>query len=83
MAILEEYPWLVIVGAFVAFGFGFGTGANDVVNAFGTSVGSKSLTMRQAVIIASIFEFAGTLLLGRVSTDTIASGIADIAQSSS
>ncbi|KAG6558097.1 hypothetical protein Mapa_000278 [Marchantia paleacea] len=78
MAVLEEYLWLVVVGALVAFGFGYGTGANDVANAFGTSVGSKTLTLRQAVIIASIFEFAGALLLGRVSTNTIASGIADI-----
>ncbi|BBN09033.1 solute carrier family 20 (sodium-dependent phosphate transporter) [Marchantia polymorpha subsp. ruderalis] len=78
MAVLEEYVWLVIVGSIVAFGFGWGTGANDVANAFGTSVGSKTLTLRQAVIIASIFEFAGALLLGRVSTNTIASGIADI-----
>ncbi|KAG6552741.1 hypothetical protein Mapa_005688 [Marchantia paleacea] len=78
MAVLEEYLWLVVVGAIVAFGFGWGTGANDVANAFGTSVGSKTLTLRQAVIIASIFEFAGALLLGRVSTNTIASGIADI-----
>ncbi|KAL2629285.1 hypothetical protein R1flu_013971 [Riccia fluitans] len=78
MAELAGYVWLVVVGAFVAFGFGWGTGANDVANAFGTSVGSKTLTLRQAVIIASIFEFAGALLLGRVSTNTIASGIADI-----
>ncbi|KAL2632054.1 hypothetical protein R1flu_016740 [Riccia fluitans] len=78
MAVLHEYLWLVVVGALVAFGFGYGTGANDVANAFGTSVGSKTLTLKQAVIIASIFEFAGALLLGRVSTNTIASGIADI-----
>lgn len=78
MAVLDEYVWLVVVGAFVAFGFGWGTGANDVANAFGTSVGSKTLTLRQAVIIAAIFEFAGALLLGRVSTNTIASGIANI-----
>ncbi|OAE18325.1 hypothetical protein AXG93_2566s1080 [Marchantia polymorpha subsp. ruderalis] len=54
------------------------TGANDVANAFGTSVGSKTITLRQAFIIASLFEFAGALLLGRVSTNTIASVIADI-----
>ncbi|KAL2632062.1 hypothetical protein R1flu_016748 [Riccia fluitans] len=78
MAALPEYVWLVVVGTFVSFGFGWGTGANDVANAFGTSVGSRTLTLRQAVIIASVFEFAGALLLGRVSTNTIASGIADI-----
>lgn len=75
---LNEYMWIFIVGTFGAFGFGWGTGANDLGNAFGTSVGAKTLTMKQAVIIASIFEFTGALLLGRVSTDTIAGGIADI-----
>ncbi|BBN19399.1 solute carrier family 20 (sodium-dependent phosphate transporter) [Marchantia polymorpha subsp. ruderalis] len=76
--LMEEYLWLVVVGAFLAFSFGWGTGANDVANAFGTSVGSKTLTLKQAVIIAAIFEFAGAMLLGRVSTNTVASGIADI-----
>ncbi|GFH27892.1 phosphate transporter [Haematococcus lacustris] len=52
--------------------------SNDVANAFGTSVGSRTLTLRQAVVIAAIFEFGGAMLLGRVSTSTIAGGIADI-----
>ncbi|KAJ9518999.1 hypothetical protein QJQ45_026327 [Haematococcus lacustris] len=76
--VLPEYQWLVVVGAFVSFLFGFGTGANDVANAFGTSVGAKTLTLRQAVVIAAIFEFTGAMVLGRVSTSTIAGGIADI-----
>jgi sodium-dependent phosphate transporter len=74
----HAYEWLVVVGAFGAFAFGFATGANDVANAFGTSVGSKALKLWQAVIIAAIFEFAGALVLGRVVTNTIAGGIADI-----
>ncbi|KAI5056829.1 hypothetical protein GOP47_0028647 [Adiantum capillus-veneris] len=78
MAVLNEYLWLVVVGALGAFGFGWGTGANDVANAFGTSIGSKALTLKQATIIAAIFEFAGALVLGRVSTNTIAGGIADL-----
>jgi len=44
----------------------------------GTSVGAKTLTMAQAVLIAGIFEFVGAIVLGRVSTATIAGGIADI-----
>ncbi|GAQ87816.1 sodium phosphate symporter [Klebsormidium nitens] len=75
---MEQYLWMVVVGAFVAFGFGWATGSNDVANAFGTSVGAKTLSLRQAVVIAAIFEAGGALLLGRVSTNTIAGGIADI-----
>ncbi|KAJ9532650.1 hypothetical protein QJQ45_010711 [Haematococcus lacustris] len=76
--VLHEYLWLVVVGAFASFLFGYGTGSNDVANAFGTSVGAKTLTLRQAVIIAALFEFTGAMVLGRVSTSTIAGGIADI-----
>ncbi|KAG2452635.1 hypothetical protein HYH02_002869 [Chlamydomonas schloesseri] len=61
-----------------AFAFGWATGANDVANAFGTSVGAKTLTLRQAVLLAVAFEFTGALVLGRVSTSTIAGGIASI-----
>lgn len=75
---ISEYAWIFIVGSLGAFGFGWGTGANDVANAFGTSVGSKTITLKQAVVLASIFEFGGALILGRVSTDTIAGGIANI-----
>jgi sodium-dependent phosphate transporter len=74
---LPQYLWLVICGAFAAFGFGWATGANDVANAFGTSVGAKTITLRQAVLIAAVFEFSGAMLLGRVVTSTIAGGIAD------
>ncbi|GFR47206.1 hypothetical protein Agub_g8886 [Astrephomene gubernaculifera] len=73
-----EYLWLVVVGAFAAFAFGWGTGSNDVANAFGTSVGAKTLTLKQAVLIAVVFEFTGAMVLGRVSTSTIAGGIAQI-----
>lgn len=75
---MSPYLWMFVVGSLGAFGFGWGTGANDVGNAFGTSVGAKTLTMKQAVVLATIFEFTGALVLGRVSTDTIAGGIADI-----
>lgn len=78
MVLQESYKWLVIVGSLAAFLFGWGTGSNDVANAFGTSVGSGALTIKQAILIAAIFEFTGALILGRVSTNTIAGGIADI-----
>mmetsp|Transcript_37091 Transcript_37091/g.82502 ORF Transcript_37091/g.82502 Transcript_37091/m.82502 type:complete len:676 (-) Transcript_37091:1157-3184(-) len=75
---MPEYMWLVVVGSFAAFAYGWGTGSNDVANAFGTSVGAKTLTMAQATIIAVIFEFTGAIVLGRVSTSVIAGGIANI-----
>lgn len=61
----------IIFGLFMAWG----VGANDVANAMGTSVGSRALTIRQAIIIAIIFEAAGSLLAGVQVTHTIRSEI--------
>ena len=57
--------WIVVAGFIVSFILAFGVGANDVANTFGTSVGSKVLTIRQACILATIFEIAGTVLIGK------------------
>jgi sodium-dependent phosphate transporter len=66
---LEPYSadavWVVVVGYIMAFVLAFGLGANDVANSFGTSVGSKVLTVRQACSIASVVEIAGAVLLGK------------------
>lgn len=68
---------LVIMAALVGFFMAWGIGANDVANAMGTSVGSKALTIKQAIIIAMIFEFAGAYLAGGEVTSTIRKGIID------
>lgn len=76
---LSNYEWIVGLGAVLALTASYGIGANDVANAFATSVGSKSLSIKQAIGLAAIFEFSGALLMGSHVTDTVRKGIADYA----
>lgn len=78
MDILQSYGLiLIVVAALFGFLMAYGVGANDVANAMGTSVGSKALTIKQAICIAAVFEFAGAYLAGGEVTSTIRSGIVD------
>jgi len=78
MTIFAEYGQILIIlaclfGLFMAWG----VGANDVANAMGTSVGAGALTIKQAILIAMVFEFAGAYLAGGEVTSTIRKGIID------
>ena len=71
MADLDPYYWIVVCGCICGFVYAFGIGANDVANAFASSVSSKSLSLKQAVIAAGIFEFLGAFFLGASVASTI------------
>ena len=77
--VISQYGFLLLAMACV-FGFfmAWGVGANDVANAMGTSVGAGAITIKQAIVIAMIFEFTGAWLAGGEVTSTIRSSIIDI-----
>ncbi len=68
--------YLILAGVFGLF-IAWGIGANDVANAMATSVGSRALTVKQAVLLAAVFEFSGAYLAGGEVTKTIRKGIVD------
>lgn len=75
---LQNHHTLFILATLFGIFMAFNIGGNDVANSFGTSVGAKTLTVKQALIIAAIFELSGAMLAGAEVTNTIRKGIVDL-----
>ncbi|KAH7135452.1 phosphate-repressible phosphate permease-like protein [Dendryphion nanum] len=71
MVALPQYNYIFAFGTIFSFLDAWNIGANDVANSFATSVSSRSLTFKQAMLIASVMEFAGAIAVGARVTDTI------------
>jgi len=74
----DDTLWIVVAGFVVCFLMAMAMGANDVANAFGTSVGAGVITLKQAFCIAAACNFLGALLMSRAVTETIRKGIVDL-----
>ncbi|KAA8498550.1 Phosphate-repressible phosphate permease pho-4 [Porphyridium purpureum] len=74
----DFYLWLVVITGIAMFITAWGIGANDVANAFATSVGAGSVSLKMACVVAAVMEFLGALLLGSRVSSTIRKGILNV-----
>ncbi|QUC19061.1 uncharacterized protein UV8b_03302 [Ustilaginoidea virens] len=75
MAYLHQYDYIFAIGTFFALLDAFNNGANDVANAWATSVSSRSISYRQAMVFGTVFEMLGAITVGARTADTIKNGI--------
>lgn len=73
-----SYPTVLLIATAFGIFMAFNIGGNDVANSFGTSVGAGTLSIKQALIVAAIFEVSGAMIAGGEVTDTIRKGIVDL-----
>ncbi len=69
---------IIIIAIFSGLYMAWNIGSNDVANSMSTAVGAKAISLRQALIIASILNFLGAVLVGKHVTDTVKGGIVDV-----
>ncbi|KAL3454285.1 phosphate transporter [Aspergillus insuetus] len=73
--VLSDYTYVFVIGTFFAMLDAYNNGANDVANAWATSVSSRSISYRQAMVFGTIFEMLGAITVGARTADTIKNGI--------
>ncbi|HCN40128.1 MAG TPA: phosphate permease [Rothia sp.] len=74
----SSHTMVLMAAVFLGLFMAFNIGGNDVANSFGTSVGAGTLTIKQALLIAAVFEVSGAVIAGGSVTDTVRSGIVDL-----
>jgi PiT family inorganic phosphate transporter len=74
------YLLLISLTLLMGIGVGWSIGANDAANSLGTAVGSRVITLRQAIVLIAIFGFLGAFLQGSYVTKTIGKGIVPMDQ---
>lgn len=77
MSVTDEYLWILIASGIVCLGMAWGIGAIDVATSVASGIGAKAFTLKQAVFIILIFEFAGAVLMGGAVTETVRTKITD------